>query len=133
MLDYTPTPDFYNDYIAHYGVKGMKWRKRKASGSIDAKNRGYKKNSLKNKGFPSAEGDRNYIYMIEQKYDPKTGYFGDPETKRYWQHGYRNAGTNKNYNSVFERGSGKDEESVKRGIAAGRQRYYENQRKKKYR
>ena len=23
---YTPTPDFYNDYLAHYGIKGMKWK-----------------------------------------------------------------------------------------------------------
>lgn len=27
MIEYTPTPDFYNDYICHYGVKGMKWGK----------------------------------------------------------------------------------------------------------
>lgn len=27
---YTPTPDYYNDYLCHYGVKGMKWRKRLA-------------------------------------------------------------------------------------------------------
>lgn len=30
MIGYTPTPDFYNDYIAHYGVPGMKWGVRKA-------------------------------------------------------------------------------------------------------
>lgn len=30
MIDYTPTPDYYNDYIAHYGVKGMKWGRRKS-------------------------------------------------------------------------------------------------------
>ncbi len=29
MQEYTPTPDFYDDYIAHYGVKGMKWGRRK--------------------------------------------------------------------------------------------------------
>lgn len=23
---YTPTPDYYNDYLAHYGIKGMKWK-----------------------------------------------------------------------------------------------------------
>ena len=27
MIEYTPTPDFYEDYICHYGVKGMRWRK----------------------------------------------------------------------------------------------------------
>jgi len=31
MNDYTPTPDFYNDYICHYGVKGMKWHKHNAA------------------------------------------------------------------------------------------------------
>lgn len=25
MTGYTPTPDFYNDYIAHHGIKGQKW------------------------------------------------------------------------------------------------------------
>ena len=28
MVQYQATPDYYNDYIAHYGVKGMKWKKR---------------------------------------------------------------------------------------------------------
>jgi len=32
MIGYTPTPDYYNDYICHYGVKGMKWRHRKSRG-----------------------------------------------------------------------------------------------------
>ena len=26
MIGYTSTPDYYNDYIAHFGVKGMKWK-----------------------------------------------------------------------------------------------------------
>lgn len=25
MRDYTPTPDYYNDYICHHGIKGQKW------------------------------------------------------------------------------------------------------------
>lgn len=32
MIEYTPTPDFYNDYICHKGVKGMKWRYHKRTG-----------------------------------------------------------------------------------------------------
>lgn len=26
MIGYTPTPDYY-EYLSHYGVKGMKWKK----------------------------------------------------------------------------------------------------------
>lgn len=25
MINYTPTPDYYNDYICHHGIKGQKW------------------------------------------------------------------------------------------------------------
>ena len=39
MTIYTQTPDYYNDYLAHYGVKGMKWKNRK--------------------GFLSLTGDKN--------------------------------------------------------------------------
>lgn len=50
MTGYTPTPDFYNEYICHsnlsddelihYGVKGMKWRRRKTRTN---KKKGYAK------------------------------------------------------------------------------------------
>ena len=28
MISYTATPDFYNEYISHHGIKGQKWGKR---------------------------------------------------------------------------------------------------------
>ena len=41
MITYTPTPDYYNDYLAHYGVMGMKWgiRKNPAKAYIKAYNK----------------------------------------------------------------------------------------------
>lgn len=59
MIGYTPTPDYYNDYIAHHGVKGMKWGKRKTRAQIQKSkahkvkiktyNYGTKKKTLKDK------------------------------------------------------------------------------------
>lgn len=37
MIDYTPTPtNFYEDYICHYGIKGMKWKRHKYASDSDA-------------------------------------------------------------------------------------------------
>lgn len=71
MIGYTPTPDYYNDYICHYGVKGMKWGKRKTRAQIQKSkahkvhiktyNYGTKKKTLKDK-FNDHMSKRQDIY-----------------------------------------------------------------------
>ncbi|MBP5595177.1 MAG: hypothetical protein J6Y02_07330 [Pseudobutyrivibrio sp.] len=39
MNTYQSTPDFYKEYIQHYGIKGMKWKRRKAGTNL--RDRGY--------------------------------------------------------------------------------------------
>lgn len=51
MTEYTPTPDFYNDYIQHYGVKGMKWYKRTKPKYADDTDYHKKLNSLNAKDY----------------------------------------------------------------------------------
>lgn len=79
---YTPTPDYYRDYIqhgmqhseddaiAHFGIKGMKWRKRKNKfkTAVDAQIKKNKNKALDDylgpddltqKGFPSSRSQKN--------------------------------------------------------------------------
>lgn len=55
MQGYTPTPN-YDDYLAHYGVKGMRWRKRKKA---NLKSTTHDKSRIKNRlvktGMPVVE------------------------------------------------------------------------------
>ena len=51
-VGYTPTPDFYNDYIAHYGVQGMKWGVRRYQNSDG---------SLTNIGKKMSRRDKRYM------------------------------------------------------------------------
>ena len=65
MQEYTPTPDFYNDYIAHHGILGMKWGKKNGPPyplSPGAHSQGEKKAGYKK----SIGGGRN-----EEMYDRK--------------------------------------------------------------
>ena len=60
MITYTPTPDYYNNYIAHHGVKGMKWGIRN-----DPIRTHRKKGSIKKKKKITYKGYSNKQY---QKY-----------------------------------------------------------------
>ena len=46
MIGYTPTPDYYNDYLCHYGVKGMKWHKRLAKKAREFKYKHFTKKKI---------------------------------------------------------------------------------------
>ena len=65
MIGYTPTPDYYNDYICHYGTKGMKWGKRKAKTQSNkahkAKIKTYGNTTLKDK-YKATLKKRSDIY-----------------------------------------------------------------------
>lgn len=63
MNTYTSTPDYYNDYLMHYGVKGMHWGQRKARpislGRIRRKKTSSKVvKAKKRKGYSDAMYDR---------------------------------------------------------------------------
>lgn len=123
---YTPTPDYYRDYIqhgmqhaeedtlAHYGVKGMKWRRRKGStvnGNVsqNPKNTKYKRNSLTNKGYPSSQGDHDMWNLLSNGKVVARGKV------------YRNSGTSgtkKNRAGSIEY----ETERWKEGVLAGRER-----------
>ena len=44
----------YRNYLKHYGVKGMKWRK-------------HKNKDLKDRGYESAEGQKEYYLDLDKK------------------------------------------------------------------
>ena len=75
MTGYTPTPDYYNDYIAHFGIKGMKWGKRKAKIKRAIDNNKYvKKYKDKKKAEEREERRRRNLanHLADDEYDHKS-------------------------------------------------------------
>lgn len=62
MIYYTQTPDFYNDYIAHYGILGMKWGHRKLDRQI-AREKKFRAKTMK--------GRSKYRSKLENRYNKK--------------------------------------------------------------
>lgn len=75
MVGYNPTPtDFYEDYIAHYGVKGMKWRHRKGKKKGDLRSDlKWKTSKAKNKAL-SAKTNITRTVKGARKNDVTTDY-----------------------------------------------------------
>ena len=81
MITYTSTPDYYNDYIAHYGILGMKWGHRKLDRQLaktdKARNKTLKRRSkfqsFKNKRFTKkiekakAKGKLDKVKKLQNK------------------------------------------------------------------
>lgn len=55
---YQATPDYYNDVIQHYGVKGMKWRKHKLKNPYAGKVKSAYDSNRKNRQMVAA-GKKN--------------------------------------------------------------------------
>ena len=91
IYDYIITkPELSEDTLSHYGIKGMKWKKRSRGQVIKGRKNGYKgakerlyadadkkaklykdDKSLVNKGYPSSEGRVAGMYIANQ-WNPET-------------------------------------------------------------
>ena len=125
---YTPTPDYYRDYIQHgmtqmpedeylehYGVKGMKWRNRKARMKTTA-NGALIKVRRKLKGMSADEISMNNGKFTFERHDNGKAL---STTRPYGNRVYK--GKRELYNNGYS--------NVDAGIAAGRERA--KKRKKK--
>lgn len=83
MVQYQATPDYYNDYIAHYGKKGMKWHKHLKGKYYKTKSKAQEKlakvnraiNFTDNKDITTNGGSRIYKQGYARWWTPrKTAY-----------------------------------------------------------
>ena len=71
MIGYTPTPDYYNDYLAHYGVMGMKWGVRKdlrKFGSISEKTKKKMKKAMSKASYRKTRRMLNGLEDMKSDY-----------------------------------------------------------------
>lgn len=74
MIGYTPTPS-YDEYLQHYGVKGMKWRKRKANsltGKWAERNRTNPYKSFKDYNATGQNRDQQFREQLLEKKNAKS-------------------------------------------------------------
>ena len=129
MTGYTPTPDFYNDYIAHYGVKGMKWGKRKKKSKEDLKSDlKWKASKVKNKAL-ELEGR-----LKTTKHQRTATQWGSENDRGY----SRSEGRIGTMSYIYEPGKETERKkhyvnnsNLEAGIEAGRERVAAEKKKKK--
>lgn len=108
MYDYIiEKPELNEETLAHYGVKGMKWRKKRSRGQVLGKNK--KSFARKDQGYPKAEGNHDdYTLKVNGKDAAKARIYKNEGTSGTTEHHY---------------GSLKvDEPNYINGILAGRER-----------
>lgn len=81
---YNPTPDFYNDYIAHHGIKGQQWGKRNGPPYPLGSGGGSKSSGDSNKGSiqkkktnPKSKAETTKYESIKDLQNDKTVDFAD--------------------------------------------------------
>ncbi len=71
MINYTPTPNYYEDFIEHHGVKGMRWGHRKKTYTNGMSYRQMKKAVKKDRKLfkQKAETDKKLNDLIKKQND----------------------------------------------------------------
>ena len=75
MITYQATPDYYNEYIKHYGVMGMKWGIRKdlrRTGSISEKTKRKMKKALSKASYGKTRRMLNGLEDLKSDYKSRT-------------------------------------------------------------
>ena len=120
-------PELNEDTLAHYGVKGMKWRRRKGSTVAGSGDKIEKIRRLKD-GSPSSissKGQLNIYAGKERLYDPNKRNKNGQSLSSWKQSYYLNDPTNKGIKA------GRERYAQKKNSEAAVERTIENMRKKK--